>query len=78
MDTTTKTNINYNAQYCINRLPCGYCTLLSRACPMLPTTILPTWEITYDGLANSDSTKWAQEPNAINTAENAKEGSNGN
>lgn len=35
---TTKTDTNYNAQYCINRLPCGYCTLLSRACPMLPTT----------------------------------------
>lgn len=67
----TKTITNYNAQYCINRLPCGYCTLLSRACPMFPTTISPTWKT---GSTNSDSTKWTPDPNVIYTATNTKEG----
>ena len=35
MDTITTTSaINYNAQYCYHRLPCGYCQILQRACPM--------------------------------------------
>ena len=42
--TTTGTNINFNAQYCVHRLPCGYCQLMSRVCPMQGTTITPTWE----------------------------------
>ena len=67
MDTT---NINYNAQYFINRLPCGYCTLLRRACPMFPTSISPTWGI-------GDSVKWTPDPNVIYTETNAKEADNG-
>ena len=31
--------------YCPQRLPCGYCVLLSRACPMQSnTTITPGWD----------------------------------
>ena len=74
METTTGTNINYNAQYCINRLPCGYCTLLSRVCQMFPTTISPTWKITCEGKTNGDSVKWAPDPNVIYTATNTEEG----
>lgn len=70
---TTKTNTNYNAQYCINRLPCGYCTLLSRACPMFPTTISPTWGITCVGGTDGDSVKWTPDPNVNYTATNEKE-----
>ena len=37
--TTSTTN------YCPQRLPCGYCVLLSRACPMQGnTTITPGWD----------------------------------
>lgn len=64
MDTA---NTNYT-QNCINRLPCGYCTFLRRACPMLPTTISPTWGI-------GDSVNWTPDPNVIYTATNAKEDS---
>ena len=38
-------NINYNQAYCINRLPCGYCTLLNRPCPMMfGQQYEPTWK----------------------------------
>lgn len=64
---TTGTNINYNANYCLNRLPCGYCTLLNRPCPMFPTTVAPTWEINCEGKTDSDSVKWTPDPNVVYT-----------
>ena len=71
---TTGTNINYNANYCVNRLPCGYCILLNRPCPMFPVTVAPTWEIICEGKTDTDSTKWTPDPNMIYTATNTKEG----
>ena len=71
---TTKTNINYNANYCGNRLPCGFCTLLNRPCPMFPVTVAPTRKITFDGSTGSDSAKWAPDPNVIYTVTNAEGG----
>ena len=71
---TTKTNSNYNANYCGNRLPCGFCTLLNRPCPMFPVTVAPTWKITCDGSTGSDSAKCTPDPNVIYTATNAKKG----
>lgn len=38
MDTTT-VNPNFNYQYCANRLPCGYCRLMSSMCPLQPNVI---------------------------------------
>ena len=32
--TSSTTNINYNNNYCYYRLPCGYCKILEKACPM--------------------------------------------
>ena len=32
--TSSTTNINYNNNYCCYRLPCGYCRILEKACPM--------------------------------------------
>lgn len=46
--TGTSANINYSKEYCVNRLPCGYCTLLGRACPMYYTNTIPvepTWKL---------------------------------
>ena len=42
--TTTPNNVNYNAQYCLHRLPCGYCTMLNRLCPMMGTQYEPVWK----------------------------------
>lgn len=49
MDTTTNTtgtsplngSYTYNACSCAHRLPCGYCPLLSRPCPMQGLQINP-------------------------------------
>lgn len=35
---TNATNWNYDSNYCLNRLPCGYCKELNRACPMIGST----------------------------------------
>ena len=47
-DSTTVNTGTYTTNttnYCPQRLPCGYCVLLSRACPMQSnTTITPTWD----------------------------------
>ena len=32
--SSTGTAINYCPQACIHKLPCGYCTMLNRVCPM--------------------------------------------
>ncbi len=40
-DTTTTNATNPYYQTCVHRLPCGYCPLMSRQCPMQSTTI--TW-----------------------------------
>ena len=47
---TTTPSINFNQTYCLHRLPCGYCTMLNRPCPMMGTQIEPTWrpEITCE------------------------------
>lgn len=44
-DTTTTTATNQYYQTCAHRLPCGYCPLMSRQCPMQSTTI--TWSTPY-------------------------------
>lgn len=69
---TTGTNINYNANYCGSRLPCGLCLITNSPCPMFPTQISPTWKITCEGKTDSDSAKWTPDPNVTYTA-NAKE-----
>lgn len=33
-DTSTVSNLNFNNSYCIHRLPCGYCKILEKSCPM--------------------------------------------
>lgn len=46
--TSAETNINYSRDYCVNRLPCGYCLLLCRACPMYCSNTIPvepTWKL---------------------------------
>lgn len=43
--TTAPTDMNYNVTYCIQRLPCGYCRMLEKPCPMLPSTIEPSWAV---------------------------------
>lgn len=43
--TTNSTGVN-TATYtnvCTHRLPCGYCPLMSRPCPMVCTITTPTW-----------------------------------
>ncbi len=72
--TTPTTSPNNYAQYCLNRLPCGYCTLLSRPCPMFPAIVSPTWKITCDDKTDGDSVKWIPDPNYIYTAINTGEG----
>ena len=45
--TTTEANIMGGRSYqnvCAHRLPCGYCPLMSRPCPMVCTITTPTWE----------------------------------
>lgn len=38
-------DINY-AQYCGNRLPCGYCRIIMAMCPLHVQTITTTWDTT--------------------------------
>lgn len=41
--TAAHIGVNYGCQH---KLPCGYCTLLNRACPMQGNTIVePTWKL---------------------------------
>lgn len=36
----------YSYNGCAHRLPCGYCVLLGRACPMQGNTVVePTWRL---------------------------------
>lgn len=45
----------YNSCACAHRLPCGYCPLLSRVCPMQGVTINPYWnEVTCNGNGTGD------------------------
>lgn len=45
----------YNTCSCAHRLPCGYCPLLSRVCPMQGVTINPYWnEVTCNGNGTGD------------------------
>lgn len=41
---TVPNNPNYSAAYCLSRLPCGYCTMLNRPCPMIGMQAEPTWK----------------------------------
>lgn len=41
--TATPYNWNYNENYCLQRLPCGYCKALDRPCPMLSQFPSITW-----------------------------------
>lgn len=46
----------YNSCACVHRLPCGYCPLLSRVCPMQGVTINPYWnEVTCNGNSTGDA-----------------------
>ena len=47
MDTSSNA-FNYNQNYCFNRLPCGYCKILEKPCPMQYN---PT--ITYTNATNT-------------------------
>lgn len=39
--TSTATNANWDDNnYCMHRLPCGYCKELNRACPMIGSTTI--------------------------------------
>lgn len=50
MDTNNNLNVTntYDPSfgYCMNRLPCGYCRVLEKPCPMVQGTINP---YPYDG-----------------------------
>lgn len=38
--------MNYGVDYCFNRLPCGYCRLLDRPCPMMGNSVPEiTWKL---------------------------------
>ena len=38
--------MNCGVNYCFNRLPCGYCRLLDRPCPMTGNSYVePTWKL---------------------------------
>ena len=65
--TNTTTTTSYS-NYCPQRLPCGYCVLLSRPCPMqCNTNITPTWDPNwYKIYCNAN----ANSPNAYYTDEN--------
>ena len=43
--TTTEANMMGTSYQnaCAHRLPCGYCPLMSRLCPMISTITTPTW-----------------------------------
>lgn len=44
-DNFTTTSIN-TYDYCTHRLPCGYCQILCRVCPMQGNTVIgPTWKL---------------------------------
>ena len=43
----TGTNVTFDTNYCVHRLPCGYCSLLGRDCPKQWST---TW---YTNLNNA-------------------------
>lgn len=46
----------YNSCPCASRLPCGYCPLLNRVCPMQGVTINPHWnEVTCNGNSTGDA-----------------------
>ena len=46
----------YNTCSCAHRLPCGYCPLLNRVCPMQGVTINPYWtEVTCNGNSTGDA-----------------------
>ena len=52
--TGTGTFTNYVATSCIHKLPCGFCTMLNRICPMQfsGAVMTPTWQdvkITCEG-----------------------------
>ena len=52
---TLSGSYTYHSCYCIHRLPCGYCQLLSRVCPMQGVTINPYWnEVTCNGNGTGD------------------------
>jgi len=53
---------------CAHRLPCGYCMMLSKACPMQSNTfVTPTWDPNwYKIYCNAN----ANSPNAYYTGEN--------
>ena len=40
LNNTTNT-YDQHQSYCMNRLPCGYCRVLEKPCPMLQGTIYP-------------------------------------
>ena len=49
-DTSTTGNTAYPSTYnysaCANRLPCGYCMILSMPCPMQGNAVMdPTWKL---------------------------------
>lgn len=52
-DNTVNSTITYNTCSCVHRLPCGYCPLLNRSCPMQGITITNTPAIVYCNTSGS-------------------------
>lgn len=49
-NTSTTGSYTYSSCTCVHRLPCGYCPLLSKPCPMQTITITnaqntPVWSL---------------------------------
>lgn len=42
-ESTTSVVDNGYQKYCQYRLPCGYCTMLDKLCPMIPMKIELSW-----------------------------------
>lgn len=42
---TTTGNVYDTATFCVYRLPCGYCSYMSRPCPVQGNAFTPTWKL---------------------------------
>ena len=42
-DSSTGTATSFSYTACWHRLPCGYCTIMSRPCPMQTYSVAPNW-----------------------------------
>lgn len=40
---STAQSVTFDANFCPNKLPCGYCLKLEKQCPMIFNTVTPSW-----------------------------------